>query len=306
MSSGPVTDIPASEKYGWTAVPRDVKLLLAQSEEYKSGPAPAFLVSDPKLALPESKLVTEVLEYAKRELPVETLHHSMRVWYYGMSTPPLPFIHGMNARSGRHCPLSKASKQASKLQPDTAWRSTVPRYTGRHDTNKTAGQAILAHAFPSWKSPSFDETYLLSSLLHDIGTTERNTAATRMSFEFYGGLLSLSLLGALAAPLAQAENVAETVMRHQDLGSSGTLTRIAALVQLATIFDNMGGNPELVSLRTVESVVREWPRRGWSKCFAGTVRREITLKPWAHTTHLGEREFPEGVEGNTLMAPYDE
>lgn len=250
MSSGPVTDIPASEKYGWTAVPRDVKLLLAQSEEYKSGPAPAFLVSDPKLALPESKLVTEVLEYAKRELPVETLHHSMRVWYYG--------------------------------------------------------QAILAHAFPSWKSPSFDETYLLSSLLHDIGTTERNTAATRMSFEFYGGLLSLSLLGALAAPLAQAENVAETVMRHQDLGSSGTLTRIAALVQLATIFDNMGGNPELVSLRTVESVVREWPRRGWSKCFAGTVRREITLKPWAHTTHLGEREFPEGVEGNTLMAPYDE
>lgn len=86
MSSQAVPGNPASERYGWTAVPRDVKLLLKQSEGYQSGPAPAMLVSDPELATPESKLAKEVFEYAKKELPVETFHHSMRVYYYGMNT----------------------------------------------------------------------------------------------------------------------------------------------------------------------------------------------------------------------------
>lgn len=68
----------------------------------------------------------------------------------------------------------------------------------------------------------------------------------------------------------------------------------------------MGGNPHLVSKETIEDVVKAFPRRGWSGCFAKTIRKENGLKPWAHTTHLGERDFPEGVEGNELMKPYDE
>lgn len=57
-----------------------------------------------------------------------------------------------------------------------------------------------------------------------------------MSFEFYGGMLALDLLGKEGAPKPQAESVAEAVMRHQDLGETGTLTTVGALVQLATIF----------------------------------------------------------------------
>ncbi len=57
-----------------------------------------------------------------------------------------------------------------------------------------------------------------------------------MSFEFYGGVLALDLLAKEGAPKAQAEAVAEAVMRHQDLGETGTLTTIGALIQLATIF----------------------------------------------------------------------
>lgn len=167
------------------------------------------------------------------------------------------------------------------------------------------GSAILAHAFPSWSSASLVETYFLSSLLHDIGTTDKNIRATLLSFEFYGGLLSLDLLKTLGAPVEQAENVAETIIRHQDLGDVGTHTRVSALIQLATIFDNMGGQPELVSKATIESVTAAYPRKKWSACFAATIRRENGLKPWAHTTALGERDFPEGVEGNALMAPYD-
>lgn len=110
-----------------------------------------------------------------------------------------------------------------------------------------------------------------------------------MSFEFYGGLLTLELLKQEGAPTAQAENVAEAVIRHQDIGQEGTITRIGAVLQLATIFDNMGGHPELVAQETIEHVVKAFPRNAWSRCFAATVRRENGLKPWAHTTALGER-----------------
>lgn len=126
-----------------------------------------------------------------------------------------------------------------------------------------------------------------------------------MSFEFYGGIIILDLLKSLNAPIEQAENVAETVMRHQDLGETGTLTRLGGLIQLATIFDNVGLYEQLVSKGTIENVVREFPRLEWSKCFAKTIRRENSLKPWAHTTHLGEEKFPSDVEGNELMRPYD-
>jgi cyanamide hydratase len=103
-------------------------------------------------------------------------------------------------------------------------------------TNSLPGIAIARFSFPTWLTPSFAETYFLTCLLHDIGTTDTNITATLMSFEFYGGMLALDLLGKEGAPKAQAESVAEAVMRHQDLGDTGTLSSIGALIQLATIF----------------------------------------------------------------------
>ncbi|TVY13003.1 Cyanamide hydratase, partial [Lachnellula arida] len=167
------------------------------------------------------------------------------------------------------------------------------------------GQAILQHLFPSWSTPSFNETYFLTCLLHDIGTTPHNITATLLSFEYQGAFIALELLKSLHAPTAQAESVAEAVIRHQDLGTTGTLTRLTSLLQLSTTHDNLGSNPQLVAIATIENVVAAYPRRRWSACFAATVRRENALKPWAHSTHLGELEFPVGVEGNALMAPWD-
>jgi cyanamide hydratase len=71
---------PAIEKYGWTAVPRKVELLLEQSEA--SNPAKPIPASSIKL--PDSTLVKAVHEYAKKELAIETFNHSMRVYYYGI------------------------------------------------------------------------------------------------------------------------------------------------------------------------------------------------------------------------------
>lgn len=201
---------------------------------------------------------------------------------------------------------------------------------------------MQTHLTPTHALPVSAETYLLTCLLHDIGTTDTNMAATRMSFEFHGGYVALELLKKeLGAPTAQAESVAEAVIRHQDLGESGKISSVGLLIQLATVFgefgivhnlptyascamaagerwsewgadnvgewhtDNMGGNAELVHRGTIEDVVRHFPRKKWSSCFAATIRKENGLKPWAHTTALGEEEFPGGVENNELMAPYD-
>jgi len=167
------------------------------------------------------------------------------------------------------------------------------------------GLAILNHAFPTWITESFLETYALTALFHDIGCTPKNLTSTLLSFEWYGGYLALAKLKDEGAPIEQAEAVAEAVIRHQDLGDVGTITRVGALVQLATVFDNMGINPQIISTQTIEEVVKAYPRKNWSHCFAATIRRENNLKPWAHTTVLGEEAFPVGVEGNALMEPYD-
>ena len=67
----------------------------------------------------------------------------------------------------------------------------------------------------------------------------------------------------------------------------------------------MGEHEALVHKETIEDVTKHFPRNKWSSCFAATIYRENGLKPWAHTTALGEEAFPEGVLNNQLMAPYD-
>ncbi|KAK9598053.1 hypothetical protein V6Z90_002601 [Aspergillus fumigatus] len=111
------------------------------------------------------------------------------------------------------------------------------------------GLAIKRHAFPTWSFT--DETYFLACLLHDLGTTDKNTRKTRLSFEFYGGLLALEVLQSSAehpanhsgygaatgtvAPREQAESVAEAIVRHQDLCEKGMITALGRLLQLATL-----------------------------------------------------------------------
>ncbi|ELR02912.1 hypothetical protein VC83_02667 [Pseudogymnoascus destructans] len=231
--------------YGFSALPRSTAALLASRVDSKQ-PTELSVVDIP---LPDSPLVTKVIEYGRKELPVETFNHSMRVFYYGI--------------------------------------------------------AIAKFSFPDLLTPSWIATYLLTSLLHDIGTTPMNITSTLLSFEFHGGLLVLDLLKKEGAPTAQAESVAEAVIRHQDLGETGWVTSVTALVLLATIFDNIGKNAELVHPQTIMNVTNAYPRLKWSQCFAHTIGQEMELKPWAHSSHLGEKEFREGVLGNTLMEPYE-
>lgn len=69
--------------YGFTALPVSMTALLAARKDPQL-PTP-LTISD--IPVPSSPLATAVLEHAKRELPIETFNHSMRVFYYG-TTPP--------------------------------------------------------------------------------------------------------------------------------------------------------------------------------------------------------------------------
>jgi hypothetical protein len=57
-----------------------------------------------------------------------------------------------------------------------------------------------------------------------------------MSFEYYGAFKSLNFLLENGATRDQAEAVSEAIIRHADLGETGTLTSLGMLIQLSTVF----------------------------------------------------------------------
>lgn len=127
---------------------------------------------------------------------------------------------------------------------NTYARAHLPTPTYNHSLRVYHyGIAIKQYRFPTWSFS--DETYFLACLLHDIGTTEEALKATKMSFEFYGGLLALDVLQNQGgseetnAPKDQAESVAEAIIRHQDFCEKGKITAVGQLLQLATMFGKM-------------------------------------------------------------------
>ena len=69
--------------------------------------------------------------------------------------------------------------------------------------------ALAKTHFPQFK---YDlEGLYLACLWHDIGCTPKNIQATKMSFEFYGGMLAHDWLKTHGATQDTSEGVAETV-----------------------------------------------------------------------------------------------
>ncbi|KAF9774233.1 hypothetical protein IL306_007803 [Fusarium sp. DS 682] len=168
---------------------------------------------------------------------------------------------------------------------------------------------ILRQQFPQLADTLSPSTLALACLLHDIGTTDENMASTRLSFEFQGGFQALILLQDMGSTKDQAEAVCETIIRHQDLGTDGNITFLGQLIQLATIYDNVGKHPhvkdfgKIIHEKTREEVNKSFPCEGWLGCFAATIRKELGLKPWCHTTHIPK--FAEQVERNQLQKPHE-
>lgn len=75
--------------YGWTAVPRDPKVLLSGNLYiHRTNP---LMVKD--IYFPsDDGLVATIRKYAKAKLSLPTFHHSMRVYYFGQLLPMPTFL----------------------------------------------------------------------------------------------------------------------------------------------------------------------------------------------------------------------
>ncbi|CAK9440361.1 uncharacterized protein LODBEIA_P44610 [Lodderomyces beijingensis] len=210
--------------------------------------------------------------------------------------------------------VKKAIPNPNKPTPQTGTqlpRTQVSDFTLNYATEKLPAkvlnhsirvylysQAIIKDQFPQWKlSP---ELVFVTSLLHDIGTTNENMHATKMSFEFYGGLLSRELILAKTQNQDYADAVSEAIIRHQDLGETGYITTLGLILQIATILDNVGLNSHLIHEDTLDAVNKAYTRDGWLNCFADAIGNENRLKPWGHTSALGVDDFPNDVLKNKL------
>jgi len=174
------------------------------------------------------------------------------------------------------------------------------------------GTALVKTHFPSW---SYDnETYYLACLLHDIGTAEKYLATTKMSFEFKGAIVARDLILSLGGVEDQADSVCDAIIRHQDIFvKGGNITMVGQILQLATILDNVGLRANLIHPNLIKTTTTAYPRNGWSECFARTIEKELTLKPWCHTSTFEIPNWKEGVQsnfatdvrGNEVMRPFD-
>ncbi|RFN50633.1 cyanamide hydratase [Fusarium flagelliforme] len=171
------------------------------------------------------------------------------------------------------------------------------------------GTIIAKRLLPEHAQSLSPATWALTCLLHDIGTAEAYFTSTRMSFDIYGGIKAMEVLKVLGGSTDQAEAVAEAIIRHQDMGVDGTITFLGQLIQLATLYDNVGAYEGIedfgswIDETTRDSINNLFPRHGWCSWFACTVRKEVSNKPWCHTTHIPQ--FDQQMEANTLMKPWE-
>lgn len=158
--------------------------------------------------------------------------------------------------------------------------------------------AIIKDQFPSWDLDP--EVVYVTSLLHDIGTTNENMHATKMSFESWGGIISRDLVLERTKNQDYADAVCEAIIRHQDLGESGYITTLGLILQIATILDNVGLNTHLIHPDTLDAVNKAFSRAGWLDCFSAAIDRENKMKPWGHTSALGVDKFRDDVQANKV------
>lgn len=198
---------------------------------------------------------------------------------YGFTAVPASATQILNDPTTKPSSPPPAFSLSSFPLPDTALAKRIQTYAKTHLPEPTYnhslrvyyfGQAIRRYRFNAGTGDSSttgssvwdfsDETYFLSCLLHDIGTTEDNLNKTRLSFEFYGGFLALDVLqhdedDAAIAPREQAESVAEAIIRHQDLCEIGKITAVGQLIQLATIFGSYLHSPSSLGKRRGNNLI---------------------------------------------------
>jgi len=168
------------------------------------------------------------------------------------------------------------------------------------------GKAMVKEHFTDWHVD--DECYYLTSLLHDLGVGPKNLQSTRLSFEFYGAIRAREFI--LQQPGGKqlqniADEVCEAIIRHTNF-VKGKMTSTAELIQLSTTLDVIGANQRHIALQTYDEIAGSYPRLGFNQHFAQLMEREMTVKPWSHTTTVEEENgFCARIRGNPFTKGYD-
>jgi len=165
------------------------------------------------------------------------------------------------------------------------------------------GALVASDRFPGLRWDR--EAYYLTSVLHDLGVGPRNLPATRLSFEFHGGIIAREFLLSRGAPNTLADEVSEAIFRHTDF-VPGKITSTGQLIQLATTLDVIGANPQLYHPESYAQIVEQWPRLGFNQHFAALMEEEERLKPGCHTTSLDDQGFISKIRANPWTRRFDE
>ncbi|KAK4700673.1 cyanamide hydratase, partial [Phenoliferia sp. Uapishka_3] len=168
--------------------------------------------------------------------------------------------------------------------------------------------AIVKGNFPEWDW--HDESFFIACLFHDIGAVPANIRATKMSFEFYGAFLARQFLLPNPETASQdekdlADSVAEAICRHTNF-IEGKITTHGQMLQLGTLYDNVGATADWIHPNTAKEIARAYPRLGWTKCFGEAMRDEVVNKPWSHTTFFDEEDIWSKVNGNAIAKPIED
>lgn len=147
------------------------------------------------------------------------------------------------------------------------------------------------------------ETFYLASMFHDIAASPKNRRASKLSFEFYGGILARDWLLDLGVNQDQVDSVVEAIFRHT-LFVGAKIHACGQLLQLATTIDVLGSHQRLVHPDTVDNVVKAYPRLQWNIYFSDAMKDEIACKPGCLTT-IGGEPFISSIRNNKLMHKYD-
>ncbi|KZO98229.1 cyanamide hydratase [Calocera viscosa TUFC12733] len=190
-------------------------------------------------------------------------------------------------------PLVREAKEHLKpLLPENVWNHSHRAFF--------FAVALAKTQFPEW---DFDpESYYLACLFHDIGCTPENLEATKLSFEWWGGMYAHTYLLPRASSDV-ADVVAETIFRHTDF-VRGKIHLHGQLIQLGTLLDNHGARSEWINRKTVDGIVEAYPRLEWNDGFADAMEREVELKPYSHTTCF-EGAIWRNSRANSYMKVYE-
>ncbi|KAI9665510.1 MAG: hypothetical protein M1831_001652 [Alyxoria varia] len=295
-------------KHGLTpSVPRSFSTLLTPPHStLQKTPPPLSLHTD--LALPApTPLVSRIQAYAKQHLPTPTLNHSLRVYKLGLAIQQAHFptwvfcretwlfcclLHDIGTVPGnlRGTALSFefwGAVEALRVVSGegSGWHGVAHGADGARADGSNMGTARSAGVEGAVEE--ITGSALGSEPPVDSDTTGEDAQEDKVERRL------------------QAESVAEAVWRHQDVGEEGTITAVGACLQFATILDNLSNHSDLIHPDTLREIQENHPRLGWSKCFAATIREENGTKPWAHTTALGEDQFPDGVLGSEFAKKYE-